>query len=122
MPAKKKPARRNATRRAVCGMCEQLAADVQRLLAERDAARKELAEARHGREAWCHKAVECEEAKERAEQALRDVLAGIVSPRPSVPTPGVNCVGLTASEQPATTLGLPGDMPDPRRFSREFRG
>lgn len=111
MPAKKKSRR---AQRPTAEM-RRLAEDNADLLAERARLRKELAEARRGRETWCHKAVECEEAKERAELALKDVLAGITTPRPSVPSS-------SPRPMPAPTFGLPGDvLPDPRRFSREFR-
>ncbi len=124
MPAKKKPARRKATpyRSQVCPNCEKLATDLQRVLAERDEARRELAEARRGREAWCLKAIETECRAELAEGNLRDLLAGITAPRPSAPAAHQAEVLSRAERQPAPTYGLPGDAPLRNRFSREFRG
>lgn len=118
MHAKKKATKKAAPRkprrtsRKPCQLCESLAGDVQRLLAE-------LAEARRGREAWCHKAVETECRAEKAEEALRDLLAGITAPRPTVTQPA-----FATSHEPAPTYGLPGNAPLPKsdRFSREFRG
>lgn len=123
MPAKKKPAKkpaRHQKRHPAEALVENLAADLQRVLAERDEARKELAEARRGREAWCHKAVECEQRAEHAEEQLKVLLAGITAQRPSVAS-----AFAPRPSEPGPTYGLPGDAPLPRpttRFSREFRG
>ena len=129
MPAKKKAAKKRRSG-AACVMCEQLAADLQRVLAERDEARKDLAEARRGREAWCRKALELELRAEHAEEQLKLLLARITSQRPSQAAcpPGPHVCGRpecarhpSTARQPAPTFGLPGDAPT-TRFSREFRG
>lgn len=97
---------------------DQLATDLQRFLAERDEARKELAEARRGREAWCHKCVELSSRVDELEEQLR--LAATTTTRPSIPVTLVEAPQL-AERVPAPTFGLPGDTPT-TRFSREFRG
>jgi len=121
MPAKKKAAKPKQHRRTPAEIvAEQLAGDLQRVLAERDEARKDLAEARRGREAWCHKAVELECRVEDLENQLRMAQATT----PSLPVTMVEAPQL-AERVPAHTYGLPGDEPLPRpttRFSREFRG
>lgn len=92
--------------------------DLQRVLAERDEARKELAEARRGRETWCHKCVELSSRVEDLEEQLR--LSATTTARPSIPVTLVEAPQL-AERVPAPTFGLPGDTPT-TRFSREFRG
>ena len=119
MPAKKKAAKPKQHRRtpaeivAFAGLVAQLAGDLQRVLAD-------LAEARRGREAWCHKAVELECRVEDLENQLRMAQATT----PSLPVTMVEAPQL-AERVPAHTYGLPGDERLPRpttRFSREFRG
>lgn len=117
MPAKKKAAKPKHRSKDACVMCEQLAIDLQRVLAERDEARKELAEARRGREAWFHKAVELECRVEELENQLRMAQATT----PSLPVTMVEAPQL-AERVPAPTYGLPGDETPRHRFSREFRG
>lgn len=97
---------------------DQLATDLQRFLAERDEARKELAEARRGREAWCHK---CGRGGGQPELLLQLIdAARQLHARPSIPVTLVEAPQL-AERVPAPTFGLPGDTPT-TRFSREFRG
>jgi len=120
MPAKKKAAKPKQYRRTPAEIVEVASELLGHVLAERDEARKDLAEARRGREAWCHKAVELECRVEDLENQLRMAQATT----PSLPVTMVEAPQL-AERVPAHTYGLPGDERLPRpttRFSREFRG
>lgn len=145
MPAKKKTAKKPARRKPVPSLDRQVealantlmgdsrlssfitgggACDVaQRALLtladERDQARKDLADARRGREAWFHKAVECYQRAEIAEEKLRKLQAEATEARPSIPVKPA--FAATREVQPAPTYGLPGDAPT-TRFYKEFRG
>lgn len=144
MPAKKKTAKKPARRKPVPSLDRQVealantlmgdsrlssfitgggACDVaQRALLtladERDQARKDLADARRGREAWFHKAVELECRVEELENQLR--MTQSATARPSLSVTLAEAPQL-AERIPAPTFGLPGDAPT-TRFSREFRG
>ena len=87
------------------GACDVAQRALLTLADERDQARKDLADARRGREAWFHKAVELECRVAELENQLSDA----------------QVVRLIVEKHVAAQGEEPRDAPT-TRFSREFRG